>query len=217
MIRAALCDMDGLMINTEPIQSEAYETILKEYGKDPQFYPTGVIQKVGVREKDNWELIKTTYGLEEDITVLMEKRGKVYLKVLKQNLIPQPGLIDLLKLLHSHNVKMAVASSSVLDHIEMILEGLGIREYFDTIVSGQFVPRGKPHPDIFLEAASKLGINPKDCLVLEDAQTGIEAGKAAGAKVIAVPNEFTSDQDMSKADAVVPSLEKVTWELISNL
>lgn len=209
--------MDGLMINTEPIQSKAYEIILKEYGKEPIFYKTGVVQKVGVREKDNWELIKTSHGLEEDTTVLMEKRGKVYLDVIRKNLIPQPGLINLIEMLRKHGIKMAVASSSVLDHIEMILEGLGIREYFEVIVSGQFVPRGKPYPDIFLEAAMKLEVNPADCVVLEDAQTGVVAGKAAGSKVIAVPNQFTADQDMSKADKILSSLEDVTWGIISRM
>src|SRR5260370_37954975 len=106
MIKAVLFDMDGLMINTEPIQSKAYEVILKEYGKKPIFYKTGVVQKVGVREKDNWELIKTAHGLEEDTTVLMEKRGKVYLEVLKKNLTPQPGLIGLLRMLDGHKIKM---------------------------------------------------------------------------------------------------------------
>lgn len=217
MPEAILFDMDGLMINTEPIQSKAYEVILREYGKQPIFYNTGVIQKVGVREKDNWELIKTAHGLEEDTAILMGKRGKIYLEILEQNLIPQPGLLDLITMLNTHNIKMAVASSSALDQIEAVLGGLGIRQHFAAVVSGQFVPRGKPYPDMFLEAAKKLAVNPKNCVVLEDAQTGVEAGKAAGAIVIAVPNEFTADQDVSKADLVVSSLYDITWEKLKLL
>lgn len=214
MIKAVLFDMDGLMINTEPLQSQAYEVVLRQYGKDPKFYSTGVIQKVGVREKDNWELIKTAHGLEEDTTVLMTKRGKVYLEILRKNLVPQPGLLHVLKLFKSLNLPMAVASSSVVDHIELVLEGLGVREYFSAVVSGQSVAHGKPAPDIFLEAAKQLGVNPKDCLVLEDAQTGVEAGEAAGATVIAVPNEFTADQDLSSADKIVASLADIDLKMI---
>jgi HAD superfamily hydrolase (TIGR01509 family) len=212
MLQAVLFDMDGLMINTEPLQSKAYENILKEYGKSPIFYPTGVVQKVGVREKENWELIKQVHKLEEDTAVLIQKRGPVYLKILKENLRPQPGLLDLIHLIHFHHILMAVASSSAQEHIEMVLQGLGIRNYFKAIVSGQFVPRSKPYPDTFLEAAKKLQVNPKNCVILEDAEVGVIAGKEAGSKVIAIPNKFTIDQDMSKADLVVTSLKDIKWE-----
>lgn len=212
MLEAVLFDMDGVLINTEPIQSKAFEVVLREYGKQPIFNKTGVIQKVGVREKDNWDFIKTIHGLEEDTAVLMKKRGKIFLDLLGQKLTPQPGLMNLLLMLDKHHIKMAVASSSAFGHIETVLSGLNIRQYFAAVVSGQFLPRGKPYPDIFIEAAKELAVNPRYCLVLEDSQTGVEAGKAAGAKVIAVLNEFTVDQDISKADLVIPSLQDITWE-----
>lgn len=212
MLEAVLFDMDGVIINTEPIQSKAFEVVLREYGKQPIFNKTGVIQKVGVREKENWDFIKTVHGLEEDTTILMRKRSKIFLEMLGQKLTPQLGLMDLVLMLDKHHIKMAVASSSAFDHIETVLSGLDIRRYFTAVVSGQFVPRGKPYPDIFIEVAKELAVNPRYCLVLEDSQTGVEAGKAAGAKVIAVPNEFTVDQDISKADLVISSLQDITWE-----
>lgn len=215
MIKAVLFDMDGLMINTEPLQSRAYEIILRKYDKEPIFYPTGVIQKVGVREKDNWGLIKASHGLDMDISILIEQRGKIYASILRKNLSPQPGLIDLINSLHDNKIIMAVASSSTPDQIAIVLEGLDIRQRFSAVVSGQSVERGKPYPDIFLETARQLDIDPQNyqnCIVLEDAQTGVEAGKAAGMKVIAVPNEFTADQDVSKADLVLSSLKDVNWE-----
>ena len=147
----------------------------------------------------------------------MQKRSRVYLNLLKQNLHPQKGFISLLNLLKNHKVKLAVASSSVMEHIETVLSTLKVKDYFDVIVSGQFVARGKPFPDINLEAAKKLGIKPEYCLVLDDAQSGVESAKNANMKVIAVPNKFTKEHDFSKADLILNSLEEVNWKIISSL
>lgn len=124
MLEAVIFDMDGVIINTEPIQSKAFEVVLREYGKQPIFNKTGVIQKVGVREKDNWDFIKTVHGLEEDTTILMRKRGKIFLEMLEQKLTPQPGFMDLVLMFDKHHIKMAVASSSAFDHIETVLSGM---------------------------------------------------------------------------------------------
>lgn len=217
MIKAALFDMDGLMINTEPLQSKAYEAVLVSHGKRPQFNAEGVVQAVGVREKDNWELIKKSHDLDHDTEALVEQRTGIYMGILKQNLVPQPGLIDLLGLLKRHGIKMAVASSSTPEHIEIVLAGLQVANFFDAVVSAHTIAHGKPAPDIFLLAAKQLGVDAKDCVVFEDAQSGVEAGRAAGSKVIAVPNAFTKSHDHSKADIVVRSLEDIDWKMLGSL
>ena len=111
---------------------------------------------------------------------------------------------------------MAVASSSTPEHISVVLEGLQVTGFFDVVVSAHTIKHGKPAPDIFLLAAERLGVDPKDCVVLEDAQSGVEAGRAAGTKVIAVPNAFTASHDFSKADTVVHSLEEIDWRMLSS-
>lgn len=170
-----------------------------------------------MREKDNWELIKKTHDLDQDTDALIQQRTGVYMDILKQNLVPQPGLTDLLKLLERHGIKMAVASSSTPEQIEIVLEGLQVANFFDVVVSAHTIAHGKPAPDIFLLAAKQLGVDAKDCVVFEDAQSGVEAGRAAGAKVVAVPNAFTKSHDHSKADIVVRSLEDIDWEMLSSL
>jgi beta-phosphoglucomutase family hydrolase len=215
MIKAALFDMDGLMINTEPLQSQAYEAVLRDYGKTPIFNSEGVIQAVGVREKDNWELIKKSHGLDEETEGLIQKRASVYMDILKKNITAQPGLIDLLKLLKQHGIRMAVASSSTLEQINVVLNGLNIASYFDAVVSAHTIAHGKPAPDIFLLAAKRVGVDPRDCVVFEDAQSGVEAGKAAGAMVIAVPNAFTKSHDYLKADMTIGSLTEVGWDMLT--
>lgn len=217
MIQAAIFDMDGLMINTEPLQSQAYEHVLKSYGKTPQYYPSGVVQKIGVKEKDNWELMKSIYSINEPTDLLIAKRKPVYFQLLQEHVAPQPGLFALLQTLNEHKIPMAVASSSLRYSILLVLKKLNIQHYFGAIVSGEDVTYGKPAPDIFLKASEELKVLPQNCVVFEDAQSGIEAGKAAGMKVIAVPNEFTRDHDFSKADSIVNSLEKITWPMVDNL
>lgn len=216
-LKAAIFDMDGLMINTEPLQSQAYEAVLHDYGKEPILYSSGVVQKVGMREDENWKMLKEKYGLDEDIKTLMDKRYKVYHELLQDNLHAQPGLSQLLKLLAANHILMGIASSSPLEHIYLVLKGLKIEQYFTSITSSYEVPHGKPFPDVYLKAAEKMHIEPSSCIVFEDAESGVTAAKAAGMKVIAVPNEFTKDQDVSKADIVVDSLAAITWQLLEKI
>lgn len=216
-LKAAIFDMDGLMINTEPLQSQAYGAVLHEYGIEPTPYSSGVIQKVGVREDENWEMLKEKYHLNENTKVLIDQRYKVYDALLRKNLHAQPGLEQLLELLATNHIPMGVASSSPLEHIHLVLNGLKIEKYFSAITSSFEVPHGKPSPDVYLKAVEKLSVEPDACIVFEDAESGVTAAKAAGMKVIAVPNEFTKDQDVSKADNIVSSLQDVTWEMIEEI
>ena len=217
MVKAVIFDMDGVMIDSEPIQSKAFAEVLKQYKKEPQYNEEGIVQTVGIRSRDNWERLKAKYNIDEETNILIEKRRQIYQKLLKSEIKPMPGLINFLKLLKKHNLKIAVASSSNIKHIMLVLSSLNIAYYFDVIVSGESVKKGKPYPDIFLETAVQLKITPVECLVLEDAELGVLAGKKAGMKVIAVPNKFTKKHDFSKADLIVDSLEKINWSIIKNL
>ncbi|MFH1752485.1 MAG: HAD family phosphatase [archaeon] len=216
MIKAVLFDLDGTMVEAEDLHSKAYETIIKEYGKKPVFDENGVTHVPGLKEKDTWIMLKEKLEINEDVKVLIEKRNKVYLKLI-QGIKARQGLIELLELLENKNLKLAVASSGVSKNIQTVLELLKVKHFFQVIVSGQFVEKSKPEPDIFLEAARKLEVKPEDCLVLEDAQVGVEAGFNAGMKVIAVPNKFTLKHDFSKANKIVNSLKEINWELITSL
>lgn len=216
MITAIIFDMDGLMIDSEPIQSKAYEQILKEYDKTPILNNEGIVHKVGIKEKDNWKLLCEKYELSEPIDILMQKRSKSYLNLLS-DIKPMNGLMDLLNLLKLHQFKMALASSSVMEHITIVLSTLNIKDFFDAIVSGQDVERGKPYPDINLKAAQMIQTNPENCLVLEDAQSGVEAAKNGNMKVIAIPNKFTLSHYLSAADLILDSLEKIDIDTINQL
>ena len=121
-----------------------------------------------------------------------------------------PGAHKLIKELKEAGVKIAIASSSIPKDIERVLKQLELFDEFDVIVSGTEVARSKPAPDVFLEAARQLAMEPSSCVVLEDAEAGVKAGNAAGMKVVAVPNQFTAHNDFSLADKVIKSLEELS-------
>jgi len=217
MIKAVIFDLDGTIIETESITSKSYEEMVKSYGKIPIPNEHGLIQTPGLRGDDAWKLLKEKYGIEEDTEVLRTKRRKIYIDMLKGNIEPLPGVVSFVKLLKKKGVKIALATGSAPHVIDLILSELQIQEYFNVIVNGKEVKRGKPDPECYTKASEKLGIEPQNCLVVEDAQFGTMAAKAAGMKVITIPTANTKKQDLSMADLIVPSMEDITWETIHSL
>jgi len=120
-----------------------------------------------------------------------------------------PGAEHFLKLANNH-YKTALVTSANKDYVSLVFEVTGIKKYFDVIITGQTVVYGKPDPECYLEAAKSLGVTPVECVVVEDAPSGIMAGKNAGMKVIAVPSYFVkSSPEIGKADLIVDSLEDI--------
>lgn len=215
MLRAVIFDMDGLMIDTERLHHESFKTVLEQYGIKPVPNTQGVIHISGISAEANWEHFKKQYGFNANTQDLTKAKNDTHLKLLQDKVEAMPGLLELLKNLKADGYKVGIASSSIRDHINLIVDRLGIANYFDAITSGEEVSNGKPTPDIFLKAATKLGTDPAQCLVLEDAMNGLHAGKAAGMHVIVVPNEFTQDEDFSAADLRVSSLEELNSERLA--
>lgn len=214
MIKAILFDMDGVIVDSEPIQSLAFEIILAEYKKEPVYHANGVIHTVGLKATDNWEIIKKTHNLDEKVAVLVEKRERIYNKLLREKVHLMPGILHLLHELKKYHIKTAIASSSVKIHIDTVLDEFELLGLFDAVISGEDVMFGKPNPEIFLKAAKSLTVNPEHCLVIEDAGSGILAAKAAGMTVVGLQNKYVDPFQLKNADKVVPSLREITITLI---
>ncbi len=215
--KAAVFDMDGLMVDTEPLNSKALETTIKEYRKTPIYQENGLVQEVGVSSDENIRRILKKQCIDEDFQVFSNKRRAIYRLLLEQHLSPMPGLSKLLKLLKDNGIKIAVASSSRMDHILYITKNIGAQKYFDAFVSGREVPRTKPFPDVYVEAARKLNVDPKDCIAFEDSETGVQAATDAGIKVIAVPSTYTKHHNFQKAYKKISSLTEATPEFLASL
>lgn len=214
---AVIFDMDGLMIESEHRQSESLEHVLKHHGVEPEYNDSGLIQVVGITARDNLERLKREHAIETPLDELVEMKNLIYTRILDEGVEPQPGLVDLIAELKNNGAKIAVASGSNIPDIQKVLRHLELTDVFDAVVSGTEVEHGKPAPDIFIKVAELLGVSVSKCVVLEDAETGVKGGKAAGMKVVAVPSRYSKDNDFSEADLVVSTLEDLSYDGLKNL
>lgn len=209
--------MDGLIVDSEPIQSFVFSTVIKEYGKTPIIGKNGLVHTVGRSGDAAYIEIMKKHEIQEELDVFRAKTRKILLSRINKKLIPTSGFLPLIKSLKRKRLKTALASSRLIDHVSIMLKSLGVEGFFDVIVGGSPSTKRKPEPDIFLEATKELKTHPKHCIVIEDSEMGVIAGKRAGMKVIAVPSKYTKSHDFSNADKVVDSLSKITSVFISEL
>jgi HAD superfamily hydrolase (TIGR01509 family) len=210
-IQAVIFDLDGLMVDSEPIAKHAWRTLLAHYG---YVLDRDTINALfGLRLEDSSRLIKERYDLPLTSKELAVEKNKIFMALLNGNLRPMPGLFRLLRAVDSRGLIRAVATSSRRDVAEAALRSIGADGGFAALVTADLVQNGKPAPDSYLAAADALHLPPSACLALEDSPYGVQAAKAAGMRCVAVPNEITAELDLSGADWIFPSLEVVTDHL----
>ena len=206
-IKAVLFDMDGLMVDTESLATEAFIHSAKKQGYDMTKEETLLV--LGFTTKSIYEFWEN-YFKNSDVSgkQLVDDHYK-YIENILFTTGPRkmPYIEELLKYLKESNYKVAVASSSNIDHIINNMEKTGLKKYIDEFASGAEVENGKPAPDVFLLAAERLGVKSEECLVLEDSKAGVLAGSSAGAKVIMVPDMFKPDEECKER----------TYRIVGNL
>jgi len=218
MIKAIIYDMDDLMVNSDPLHTIAWEKLLKKFDKKFSDIPEELKAKfIGIRVIDTCKKIIEIFNLNTDLNSFYDERIKIFLEIVKSELETMPGLIESLKLFKANKFKIALASSGAKEYIHLVLDKFSIGEYFDVIVSGDCVSIGKPDPETYLVASKKLGLEPMECVVLEDSQNGIIAAIQAGCKCIAIVNPNTPPQDHSQANLILNSLQDITLENINSL
>ncbi|MGD0343206.1 MAG: HAD family phosphatase [Bacteroidales bacterium] len=208
--KAVIFDLDGLLIDTEPVWAKADIELLGKRG----YVPTEqlFIKRMGTSNKQTMEIYKEQFGIKENTQALMDERLGIFTKLLKDDLSLMDGAMELLKALSKMKIKLAVATNgSYKNSINAILQKLNIASFFITVITGEEVNHPKPSPDIFLLAADKLNVPPSACLVLEDAPSGIEAAKRAGMVVYGVNKnkEIQGKLKPSGADKVFSSLSEI--------
>jgi HAD superfamily hydrolase (TIGR01509 family) len=210
MIKAVIFDCDGVIVNSEPIRYKAYQKlILKKFGKilPDKYYE----EMLGRRPDINMEKFLSYIGIEGDVQKLLEEREGVIDSLFseKENIIPMEGIFELIEKVEKEYV-LAVASSSSKVYLSKILDALGVFDKFKVVVSGEMVPHSKPSPDIFLLTAERLGVNPGECLVIEDSVHGVIGAKKAGMKCVALASDLTKEKLSSAgADFTVSSLAEI--------
>lgn len=183
---SVIFDLDGTLVDSEPNYYEAGKRTLAEYGV-PDFSWTEHERYIGISTRETLADWRERYGLSAPVEELLAVKDRHYLGLASASTRVYPEMRAFVELLADEGVPMAVASGSSPVAIGAILGGTGLDAHLRTVVSADEVARGKPAPDVFLEAAGRLGAEPADCVVVEDAAPGAAAAHAAGMRCIAVP------------------------------
>ncbi|MCL2405977.1 MAG: HAD family phosphatase [Defluviitaleaceae bacterium] len=195
-------DMDGVLIDSQPLHYEIDIAVLRDCGYQATLET--VTPYTGQSNPDRWPKYKQALGLPQTVDELINLQTQYQAQIFESaNLPPIDGIPALLQLLNAQNITCAVASSSSHDLISQVLEKCQIRQYFTHLVSGEDVKHGKPAPDIYLKAARAFGMPPESCIAIEDSPIGIQSAKNAGFTCIGYKNPSTHGQDFTLADYVV--------------
>ena len=186
MKKGAIFDMDGLLFDTERLYQESWVEMARAFGQLPNpAFPSAVS---GTSGEGMREVIRRYYPAVDPYAFQAGCFARVDAVLENQGPPVKPGAGELLEYLSAQGVSIAVASSSGRDRILSNLRATGLERFFDAVVSGQQVERGKPEPDIFLLAAKEIGCPPEDCYVFEDSVNGVCAGIAAGCAAVMIPD-----------------------------
>lgn len=214
MIKGLLFDMDGVLVDNLDVHKRAFRLFFSRYGVDKsieelsrmfgkgnddimrELMPAEVVERVGLRE----------LGYEKEA---------IYREIYAPTIAPTRGLTEFLSECRRRGLKCAVGSSGCMANVDFVLDGCGIRDNFEAVVAGDRVRRCKPDPEIYLTAAAALGLAPAECIVFEDAEAGIVAGKRAGMKVVALSTTFSADflRDTA-ADLIVADFTQVDIDML---
>lgn len=216
MIEGVIFDMDGVIMDSEPIHYKVEKAILSNFNEP--FELQDHARFVGQATQDLWKTLCEERNLSQSFEVLALLDNADYMEELKSGEIAAiDGVVDLIKGLQSRGIPLVVASSAIRQNIEVVIDRLDIKQFFEGYVSGQDVEKTKPNPDIFLKAADLIKIEPAKCLVIEDAKHGVEAAKAAGMFCIGYKNLNSGNQDLSRADMVVEHLSDINLDKVNSL
>jgi len=205
-VKAVIFDMDGVIIDSEPIHSRVKMDTFAHFGiafneEDLARY---MGRTSGAIFKETLAKCGRTDIQPEDMAAYKHAH---YLEILQSGEIaPVAGSVELIKSLYAAGLPLALATSSNVRVMNTVLDSFGIRKYFTSILSGGELPESKPNPAIYLISAERLGTAPADCLVIEDTTNGILAAKRAGMYCVAYRNPNSGKQDLSEADEIVDSL-----------
>lgn len=217
MIKAIVFDLDGLLIDTEPLWQKGEVSVFTSIGvpltRKMALQTTGLREDLVVEhwyQQFPWEDVgkKEVYDrIEDKVAKLIEKEGKA-----------KPGVGHIVKVAKNAKLPIALASSASYQAINASLKRLGLRDLFKVVHSAEDEKHGKPHPDVYLTTAKLLGVNPQYCLSLEDSLNGVKSAKAAGMTCIAIPDlRFNKTKEFEGlADLVLLSLKQISLKTIQN-
>lgn len=208
MLKAIIFDMDGVIVDSEPLHFAADLLTAADYGAGVT--EDDLVAYVGTTGPEMWADLIVKYGIPDTLEGVIARQTAHKLSLLKKkHMTAIPGVMELLAEAARRGLQIVLASSSPRYFIEAMVENLGIGAYFGAVVSGEEVAQSKPAPHIFHKAASLLGVESRACLVIEDSGHGVRAAKAAGMHCVGFANPTSGMQDLSPADVTVGSIADI--------
>ena len=204
--RGVIFDVDGVLVDSEPLHQRAWEQILGGFGitlTDLEFK-----KLMGKTTHQILAMYFEQCGIQEDLEFWSFKKDEVYRSLVHEELKPLDGVVSLLEYLKSRKIRIGVASSAVRENVQAALDCLGPQISFDSILSVEDITHPKPDPEIYLKMAQKLELPPNNCAVIEDSVPGIQSAKQAGAFVIGITTSV-HPQTLTAADLVLSSFHEI--------
>jgi HAD superfamily hydrolase (TIGR01509 family) len=217
MLKAVIFDMDGVIIDSEPMHNKAYHDMFKEVGIEvsKELYESFTGQStINICKR-----LCDHFNLEQTPEHLVALKRKYYKHFFENNsdLDLIDGVLDLIKDYHSNGLTLVLGSSAAMTSINQIFDRFDLNQYFVGKLSGGDLKESKPHPEIFIKAAEATGYNRDECFVIEDSTNGVEAAKAAGIFCIGYDSFHSKNQDYSKADMVIKDFKEITFNKIKTI
>ncbi|MDB3976892.1 HAD family phosphatase [Flavobacteriaceae bacterium] len=217
MLKAVLFDMDGVIVDTEPLHRKAYFLMFKDMGihVTEQMYTS----YTGQSTLNICKQLVGHFNLDTDPKTLVAIKRKHFKYLFENDTSLQllDGVLDLIKNYHDNGLKLVLASSASMPNINRIFERFNLDQYFVAKLSGADLKQSKPHPEIFINAAKASGHPKRNCMVIEDSSNGIKAANDAGIFVVGYDSTHSTDQDYNKADKVVSSFSELDYHTVLEL
>ena len=217
MLKAVLFDMDGVIVDTEPLHRKAYFLMFKDMGihVTEQMYTS----YTGQSTINICKQLVGHFNLDTDPKTLVAIKRKHFKYLFENDTSLQllDGVLDLIKNYHKNGLTLVLASSASMPNINRIFERFDLDRYFVAKLSGADLKQSKPHPEIFIKAAQAAGQPREQCMVIEDSSNGIKAANDAGIFVIGYDSTHSTDQDYSKANKIVSSFSQIHYHTVAEL
>lgn len=208
-MHAVICDLDGLLVDSEGIHFEAYKTVLADFGIDltREMFISGWLG--GKHYGTHYYLQKAGVLDDSKIDEVRAQKAELYCSLGKGRLHSMPGAEAFLKRVQEEGIACGVGTGGYSREYEFSIQECGLAPYIQTVVGGNDVEKNKPAPDIFLKVAENLGVDPQNAVVFENSDIGMNAALNADMKCIVIPSDFTKEQDFSAVNQVLSSLDDV--------